>query len=79
MITAEEYVEMFVIRIRGALADAFAHAGESPGEYWPMIRGDAEITMRDIAAIGHLTGCTMHLSFTPLTATHQPKPSAAPA
>lgn len=67
--TRDEFSDLFELRVRGAIAAAFAHARLSPGDYWPMLRGEEEVTMRAIGEIGHVTGCVMELQ---LTAAPQP-------
>lgn len=60
-ITREEYGELFELRVRGSLADAFVYGGMSPSEYWPLLNGEKEITMRDIGEISAVTGFNMNL------------------
>ncbi len=63
MITKEEFTELFETQIRGAAAAAFVYANKCPGEYWPMIRGEEEFTLRAIAEIGAITGTNLNLKF----------------
>lgn len=56
MMTKDECIELFEVRVRGMIATAFAYRGISPGEYWPMIRGEKEITLRAIGEVDHITG-----------------------
>lgn len=61
MLTKEEFTELFEIQVRGTVATAFVYGQIQPGEYWPMVRGEEELTMRAIGEIGHLTGYNMYL------------------
>lgn len=64
-LTRDEYLELFDIRVRGALATAFSHSDTMPGkDHWDMLRGSTEITMRDVAVVGYLTHCEPTLEFT---------------
>lgn len=65
MLTKDERTKLFEIQARGTFAAAFLIRGLSPGEYWPVIRGEEEITMRAMGEIGHVTGFTMSLQFSP--------------
>lgn len=69
--TKDEYAELFETQTRGIIATAFVHAQMSPDEYWSLIRGEREITMRDLAKIGHTTGYHMHMQLVP----HLERPS----
>lgn len=62
-LTVQEYGELFELQVRGRAATAFAYGEVPPGDYWPLLRGEVEITMRDIGEIGYLTGFNMHLDF----------------
>lgn len=61
MLTKDEFTELFEAQVRGTIATAFAYGQVSPGEYWPMVRGEEEITMRAIGEIGHKTGFNMNM------------------
>ena len=51
MLRRDDFTELFETALRGRIAAAFAHADLTPGEaHWKMIRGEAEITLRDIYA-----------------------------
>ena len=60
-ITSEENSELFELQVRGGLADAFAYSGMSPDAYWPLLRGEREITLRDIGEVSAVTGFNMTL------------------
>ena len=58
--TKDEFAELFSLRVRGVLAAAFSHSDTTPtDEQWKMLRGECEITERDIGEIGWLTDCEM--------------------
>lgn len=60
MLSKDENAELFEMRARGALAMAFHLSDVSPGEeYWPILRGEEEITLRAMGEVGYLTGCNM--------------------
>jgi hypothetical protein len=60
----DDAVELFELRCRGALAAAFSHANIQPTEeQWQMLRGDKEITMRDMGEISFMTCLNFQLSF----------------
>jgi hypothetical protein len=61
MLTKDAFSELFEIQVRGAVAAAFVYSQTDPGKYWPLIRGDQPLTMRDIGDIGHLTGYNPYL------------------
>ena len=62
--TKDDAVELFEIRMRGALAAAFSHAGLAPTDaQWKMLRGQVEITMRDTGEIAFSTVTDFSLSF----------------
>jgi hypothetical protein len=62
-VNKNDKVDLFVISTRGLLTEAFARSNVSPGEYWPVLRGEKEPTMRDIGEIGFVTGLQMKISF----------------
>lgn len=56
-------VELFEIRCLGALAAAFQHAEKTPDEnQWAMLRGEREVTMRDMGEISFATCMNFALS-----------------
>ena len=59
--TKEEQLELFEVGLRGDIAKCFMMARVSPKEHWAIIRGDREITVRDIAEIGYLTGFDINI------------------
>jgi hypothetical protein len=63
MMTKDEKVELFVIRMTGLLATAFRQAELSPGWHWPILRGERDPTLRDVAEISWLTGLDLTFSF----------------
>lgn len=63
-LTKDEAVELFMIKTRGAVAAAFDYASLPPDKkQWEMLRGEAEITMRDMGEIGFHTITQFNLSF----------------
>lgn len=55
--------ELFEIRCRGILAAAFQYADKSPDDrQWEMLRGEREITMRDMGEISFKTCMFFDLS-----------------
>lgn len=58
-----EFSELAEVRFRGLLAGSFSRANMSPGEYWPYIRGEREITMRVVGEVAHLTGFDFEVQF----------------
>lgn len=61
MLDRETYTELFIMQTIGAMATAFVYGRVEPGEFWPMLRGEKELTLRAIAEIGHATGYNMHM------------------
>lgn len=56
--------DLFQISWRGVLATAFANTYVTPSEQqWEMLNGDREVTLRDIAKVGHDTGTTFEMKF----------------
>ena len=55
--------ELFEIHCQGALAAAFQHAGITPiKKQWDMLRGEREITVRDIGEISFATGLNFSMT-----------------
>ena len=66
MTSIETAGELFEITVRGALAGAFAQTGVEPDEdQWEMLRGEREITMRDLGNIAHDLDLDLHLDLRP--------------
>lgn len=67
-------VELFEIRCLGALATAFQHAEKTPdANQWAMLRGEKEVTMRDMGEISFSTCMNFSLS---MIEKRQPAPEA---
>jgi hypothetical protein len=63
-LNAEQASELFEIRCRGAMAEAFHSSGVEPtSEQWKILRGERELTLRDIAEIGFATDVKFAFSF----------------
>jgi hypothetical protein len=59
----DEVVELLEIQCRGSVATAFARADLMPtSSEWQMMRGDREITMRDLGEIGFKTDVKFTMS-----------------
>lgn len=53
----ETATELFALKLRGNLARMFDHRGVEPTEaQWKMLRGEQEISLRDISDIAHDLG-----------------------
>ena len=62
-LTRDDRTELFLAQVRGTIASAFNHSGVSPlPEEWAAIRGEIDLTMRQIGEIGHRTGFNMHIN-----------------
>lgn len=61
MLTKDEFTELFEMQVRGTIATAFVYGQVPPMEYWSMLRGEEELTLRAIGEIGHLTGFNMNM------------------
>jgi hypothetical protein len=54
-LSKETTVELFDLQVRGLIATVFASAGIEPNEQaWAMLRGEKEVTMRDLGEISAL-------------------------
>ena len=61
-ISKDDFAELFLLQVRGAMASAFVFSGVQPGrEQWDMLRGLTDPNMRDLGAIGYQTGYNMNL------------------
>lgn len=78
MLTKEEYTELFTIQVRGAIATAFIYGNIPPENYWPMVNGEQELTMRAVGEIGYLTGYNMHMQLSPRLERSSDQPNKAP-
>lgn len=62
MLNKDDYTELFELRIRGILASGFAVSNVLPNaKHWKMLRGETDITMRDIGEINHITNVSLEL------------------
>ena len=66
-LSREDFVQLFEISCLGSLASAFYHTQTEPTtEQWQMIRGEREITMRDMGGISFSTCLEFNVNMTPV-------------
>lgn len=64
-LSMEQLAELFEIQTLGTVAAAFVFGDVPPTKsHWEMLRGQREITLRDLGEIEGLTGYNMQLTLT---------------
>ena len=65
MISKDAFTDLIEAQFRGQMARAFLRTGIEPEEqYLRMIRGEAEVTMRALGEVGHITGLELDIDIT---------------
>ena len=65
----QSFAELFEIACRGTLASAFYHTQTEPDEIqWEMLKGDREITMRDMGEISFATCVEFNMNLSAIPA-----------